>query len=195
MIKTDHKRIHIPKREIWIESREEFLNFDACDLVIEHSLFSISLWESKYHKPFINSDKSPEEMADYIRMMCVDDLVRATLPKEFFLTIPQPVLREIDDYIKDPMTATTISEDDEDSISKPGGKKEILTAELLYYYMTTQNIPFECEMWHINRLIMLIKVCGIKNQPEDSKKKKMTSSDLARRRARMQAARAKYAKH
>ena len=188
MIKADHKVIHIPKRELWVESKEEFLNFEAYDLVIEHSLFSISLWESKYHKPFMSSEKTPEEMADYIRMMCVHDSARETLSIEFFLSLPQESLREIMNYINNPMTATTFSKEDEAS----GGKTEIITAELIYYWMTTQNIPFECEMWHLNKLITLIKVCGIKNQPEDKKKKKMTSSDLALRRARMQAARAKY---
>lgn len=185
-MKIKHKKIHIPAREIWIENKEEFLNFEACDIEIEHSLYSISLWESKYHKPFISSEKTSVEMADYIRMMIVDDTVDYT--DEFFLTLPQSVMDEIQKYINDPMTATTFSD-----IEEENGKKEIVTAEILYYAMTAQNIPFECEMWHINKLITLIKVCGIKNKPDDdNKKKRMTSSDLALRRAKMQAARAKY---
>lgn len=189
-MKIEHKKIHIPKREIWIENKEEFLEFDECDLEIEHSLFSISLWESKYHKPFMSSDKTNKEMADYIRMMIVDDEIRNKVHEDFFLTLPQSIVKEIDGYIKNPMTATTFSKEDENVAGS--NKKEIITAELVYYWMTTQNIPFECEMWHINKLITLIKICGIKNQPDDKKKKKMTSSDLAMRRARMQAARAKY---
>lgn len=187
-MKIDHKIIHIPKREIWIEDKEEFLDFEACDLEIEHSLFSISLWESKYHKPFINTEKTNSEMADYIRMMVVDDELRRTLTKEFFLTLPSWIFKEVNEYIDNPMTATTFSDDKKNK----SGKTEIITAELIYYSMTAQNIPFECEMWHINKLITLIKVCGIKNNPDDDKKKKMTSSDLAARRARMQAARAKF---
>lgn len=186
-----HKIIHIPEREIWIESSEEFLHFDAVDLEIEHSLFSISLWESKYHKPYLSSEKSAEEALDYLTMMVISGLENVTDVRSFFLTLPEKYIKEINDYINDPMTATTFS----DKKDETDNKKEIITAEILYYAMTAQNIPFECEMWHVNKLVTLIKVCGIKNQPEDKKKKRMTSSDLALRRARMQAARAKYAKH
>lgn len=181
------KKIHIPKREIWDESKEEFLNYDECDITILHSLVSMSRWEAKYHKPYLNSEKTAEETIDYIRMMVVDDV---ELDDKFFLSLPKEIMQEVADYINDPMTATTFSEKEDKSSNSV--KNEIITSELIYYWMTAQNIPFECENWHINRLITLVKVCAIKNQPEDKKKKRMTSSDLALRRARMEAARAKY---
>lgn len=183
-----HKIIHIPAREIWIENKEEFLTFPETDIEIEHSLVSISIWESKYHKPFLTSDKTPEETLDYIRMMVIGDLPDES--DKFFTTLPKEIVEEISRYIDDPMTATTFSEEEEKKANT--GKSEIITSEIIYYWMTAQNIPFECEMWHINRLITLIKVCAIKNQPPDKKKKKLTSSDLALRRAKMEAARAKY---
>ena len=190
-MRIDHKIINITKREIYIESKEEFLDFPETDIVIEHSLFSISKWEAKYHKPFLSSEKTQAETLDYIRMMIVGDEPENS--EMFFLTLQPEIVKEIKEYIQNPMTATTVPEEE----SKPGEKKkeEIVTSELIYYWMTTQNIPFDCEMWHINRLIMLIKVCAFKNQPEDKKKRKMTSSDLALRRAKMDAARAKYKKH
>lgn len=186
----EHKKIHVPEREFWLEDKEEFLHFDACDIVIEHSLVSVSKWESKYHKPYLSSKKSTEETLDYIRMMILNDV---ELSDEYLASLPKETIKEIADYINNPMTATTFS-DSEDSSSKYS-KPEIITSELIYYWMTAQNIPFECENWHINRLITLVKVCAIKNQPEDNKKKRMTSSDLALRRARMEAARAKFKKH
>ena len=186
-----HKKIHIPARELWFEDKEEFVTFPETDIEIEHSLVSISLWESKYHKPFLSTEKTPEETLDYIRMMIIGDLPDDS--DMFLTTLPKEVVEEIKNYIDNPMTATTFSEEDEKKSSS--GKQDIITSEIIYYWMTAQNIPFECEMWHINRLITLVKVCAIKNQPEDKKKKKLTSSDLALRRAKMEAARAKYSKH
>ena len=183
-----HKKIHIPARDIWNEDKEEFITFPETDIEIEHSLVSISIWEAKYHKPFLSSNKTPEETLDYIKMMIIGELPNDS--EEFFTTLQPEVVEEIKNYIDDPMTATTFSDEEEQKASK--GKSDIITAEIVYYWMTTQNIPFDCEMWHINRLIALIKVCAIKNQPEDKKKKKLTSSDLMLRRARMEAARAKY---
>lgn len=187
-----HKKIHVPEREIWIEDTEEFLSFPETDIEIEHSLVSISIWESKYHKPYLSTNKSLEETLDYMRMMVIGDHPEITI--EFFSTLPEVVINEIKNYIDDPMTATTFSDEDDKKFENHNGKsKEFITSETIYYWMTTQNIPFECEMWHINRLIALIKLCAIKNQPEDNKKnKKLTSSELALRRAKMEAARAKY---
>ena len=91
------------------------------------------------------------------------------------------------------MTATTFDQEDNPKVRGKTVQNENISAEILYYYMTALNIPFECQYWHLNRLITLIKVCAIKSDPENNKKKKkLTSSDLAARRARMEAARAKY---
>ena len=185
-----HKKIHIPAREIWSDEKEEFIfSYPETDIEIEHSLVSISIWESKYHKPFLSTDKTPEETLDYIKMMIIGD---APEDEMFFTTLPESTMEEIKSYINDPMTATVFSDEDDKKLS--GEKsKEFVTSETIYYWMSAQSIPFDCEMWHINRLIALIKLCAIKNQPEDKKKKKMTSSDLALRRAKMEAARAKFA--
>ena len=183
-----HKQIHIPAREMWMEEKEEFVTFPETDIEIEHSLYSISIWEYKYHKPFLSSEKTPAETLDYIKMMIIGDIPDGG--DMFFATLPKEVVEQIKEYIDDPMTATTFSKEEEEKSGT--GKQEIITSEIIYYWMTTQSIPFDCEMWHINRLITLIKVCAIKNQPEDKKKKKLTSSDLALRRAKMEAARAKF---
>ena len=183
-------KIHIDSKEFWDEQKEEFVNIPGCDLELEHSLLSISEWEKKYHKSFTNTiDKTREETLDYIKMMItngveIDDLT--------LLLLTPAQIQEIHDYIENPMTATVISEEDEKEISKKGNSNKFTTSEEIYSWMCAQNIPFECERWHLNRLIILIKLCAINNMPKDNKKKKMTSSDLALRRARMEAARAKY---
>ena len=175
---------------MWDDEKEEFVYIgpdEPTDINLEHSLVSISKWESKYHKPFLSTEKTPAETIDYIKMMVIGELPDDS--DMFFTTLPKETVDEIKEYIDDPMTATTFSKEDEKAATKD--KPEIITSEIIYYWMATQSIPFECEMWHINRLITLIKVCAIKNQPEDKKKKKLTSSDLALRRAKMEAARAK----
>ena len=85
-----------------------------------------------------------------------------------------------------------IAEEEEKEATKSSKKGKFITSEEIYYWMTAQNIPFECQYWHLNRLITLVKICAINNKPKDNKKKKMTSSDLASRRRQMEAARKKY---
>lgn len=169
--------IAIPGREIYDERRGEFLYTKPTILTLEHSLMSISKWESKWHKPYLSrEDKTTEEMIDYIRCMSlssgVDPLVYSSLTRS--------AMNEIVAYIKDPMTATTISK------GKQKPSREIVTSELIYYWMTELNIPFEpCQKWHFNRLMMLIQVASIKKQPP----KKMSKSELMRRNTALNAAR------
>lgn len=183
--------IHMDNKELWDEENERFYEIPGCTLKLEHSLLSISEWEKKYHKSFIDTDKTVEETIDYVKMMVVgdekpDDSVLMGLSKE--------QLKQIGDYINDPMTATVITEDEEKEVNKKSGNHKFTTSEEIYSWMVLQQIPFECQTWHLNRLITLIKLCAIANKPKDDKKKKrMTSSDLALRRAKMEAARAKYA--
>lgn len=183
------KVIHIESTELWDDDKEEFVYLDETDLVIEHSLYSIRLWEEKYHKPFmVEKNKTNEELIDYIRMMTLNSY---EVDPSVYLKLTPKVFKEIDEYMKDPMTATTFSKEQERELAK-GGYNEFVTAEIVYFWMTAQNIPFECERWHINKLITLVKVCSIKNKPEDKKNKKLTSTQLAARRAEMEARRAKY---
>lgn len=159
----------IPKGEWFDESKQEFIsNKHDITLKLEHSLISLSKWESKWKKPFLNTDKkTKEEKIDYIRCMTLTQNVN---PEVYYL-IGESQINEIDQYINDPMTATTFSDKE-----KPG-RKEIITAEIIYYWMTCYNIPFECERWHLGRLITLVRVCAAKNAPE----KKMSAKDIMNR--------------
>ncbi len=180
------KTIHIEKRETWNEITEEFDYVKECDLVIEHSLYSIEKWEEKYHKPFmVDGNKTGEELIDYIRMMTLNEV-----DDEVYNKLSSKNIEEINAYMNDPMTATTFSKEEEETFNKKSDG--FVTAELIYYWMTAENIPFECRFWNINKLIALIKVCSIKNKPDDKKKKKLTSTDLQTRRAVMEARRKKY---
>lgn len=186
-------RLRIEGRDdIWDENNEEFINIPGCDVMLEHSLYSVSLWESKYKKPYLSSEKTVEENLDYVLMMVVKGEIN---DPNTLLLMSEKQIREIGEYINDPMTATVISKQDEDEITKKGYNDKFVTSEEMYYWMTAQNVPIECERWHLNRFITLIKICAIKNKPDDKKKKRMTSSDLARRRARMEEARRKFSSH
>lgn len=163
--------------EEWDEEKEEFTESKVQVLCLEHSLISLSKWESKWCKPFLSStSKTTEEVLDYIKFMTITQNVK----DEVYDHLTQSNLEEINKYIDAPMTATTFSED------KNGKRnREIVTAELIYYWMISLQIPFECQKWHINRLLTLIRVCNIKNQPP----KKMSKRDIISRNAALNAAR------
>ena len=147
--------IYVEESEQYDEQNNEFIKIKPQVLKLEHSLVSISKWESKWHKSFLStSDKTSEEILDYIRCMTINQVN----PYTYYL-LSQKNINDILQYIDDPMTATTIKD-------IPGKKNsEVVTSELIYYWMVALEIPFECEKWHINRLLTLIKVCNIKNQP------------------------------
>lgn len=167
--------------QLWDEVNEQFISSPETVLELEHSLVSLSKWESKWCKPFINrDDKTYEEMIDYVRCMTlnsnkVNDVVYSCLTDDN--------IKEINEYIEAPMTATWFSKGSQTS-SHSG---EQITSELIYYWMIALQIPFECQKWHLNRLLTLVRVCNIKNQPD----KKMSKRDILNRNAALNAARRK----
>ena len=170
--------IKIKTTELWDEEKEEFIDPKEETLKLEHPLVSLSKWESKYHKPFITKEqKTRAETIDYIKFMTLNKNV----DPDIYYCISESDMNEINQYIEDPMTATTFSSKDK------GTSREQITAELIYYWMIALNIPFECQKWHLNKLLTLIRVCNIKNAPP----KKMGKNDLMRRNAALNAARRK----
>lgn len=171
------KKIRIEGRRYFNPNNNEIITIKEQEIQIEHSLVSISKWEQKWHKPFLGTaDKTAEEVADYVRCMCMSQNVDPLV----FQYMSEANLKEIDEYIADPMTATTFSE------KKSGGSKEILTNEIIYWQMITLGIPVEFQKWHLNRLLTLIKVCSIKNNPNA---KKMSRSEVMQRNRELNRAR------
>ena len=171
--------IPAPVAEDWDEVNEEFIYRTSGKdqtLCLEHSLVSLSKWESKWCKPFLSSEKTDEEFLDYIKCMTVS----SNISNDVYDRLTLENLRAISDYINAPMTATTFYDD---KTKKPN--REIVTSELIYYWMVTLNIPFECEKWHIKRLLTLIRVCEIKNNPP----KKRSRREIMSRNAALNAAR------
>lgn len=172
-------RIIIPSTEMWDEVNEKFVDSKEQVLQLEHSLVSLSKWESKWCKPFLSKEnKTFEETIDYIRCMTINQHI----PDEVYNCLTGENIREINEYISAPMTATRFSND---VMGK--GSREQITSELIYYWMIALNIPFECQKWHINRLLTLIRVCNIKNQPS----KKMSRREIMSRNTALNAARRK----
>ena len=164
-------KITIPKGELFNEETQEIITCKEQTIQLEHSLVSLSKWESKWHKPFLGKDeKTFEETIDYVRCMTITQNVDPNA----YSFLSNENIEEINNYIGDPMTATTFFEEKTGS-----GKKEIITSEVLYYYMIALNIPFECQKWHLNRLMTLIKVCDIKSQPPKKMGKKATINHYA----------------
>lgn len=163
-------QVTIPSRELYDESNNEFITIEEQVLTLEHSLASLSQWESKWCKPFLSKERmTEEESIDYIRCMTLTPNV----PQEVYNAIPDSVINEVSEYIAKPMTATWFSESSKKN--KKRNNRQI-TAELIYYWMITLNIPPEYEAWHLNKLFTLIRVCDEENKPA---KKKSTSSTLS----------------
>lgn len=170
--------ITIPGIELYNEQTQEFIKTKSQTLQLEHSLISISKWEAKWCKAFLSKDdknKTAEETIDYIKCMTLTQNVN----DETYNYIPKEIMQEISDYISKPMTATVFRK----TSSPPN--RELITSELIYYWMIALNIPFECQKWHLNRLLTLINVCNIKNTPP----KKMSRADLLNRNRSLNAAR------
>jgi hypothetical protein len=158
--------LKLPSVEIYDEEKNLFTTSKEKIVVLEHSLVSISKWESKWHRPFLSkAEKSLEESMDYIRCMIVTPNITAD---DIFPILTTQNVTDIQEYIASKQTATTIN-----TKNKPSN--EIITSEIIYYWMVAHNIPFECQKWHLNRLLMLISVCNEKNAPQ----KKMSKKDVA----------------
>ena len=171
-------KLLIPGTETYDEVRNEFFTTAPTVLELEHSLVSLSKWEAKWHKAFLSkNEKTREETLDYVRCMT---LTKKVDPKVYYAITPIQ-MNEIMEYINDPMSATYLYENP----NGPMGPKETITSELIYYWMVALQIPFECQKWHLNRLITLIKVCNIKNDP----KKKMSINDIMARNRELNAQR------
>ncbi len=159
--------ITIPTGEIFNSETNEFISIKEQTLHLEHSLVSVAKWESKWGKPFLGKDpKTVEEMLDYIRCMTITQNVD---PKVYsFITSKN--IEEISEYIEAPMTATWFNE----KSTKGRHNEEVITSEIIYYWMVSFNIPVEFQKWHLNRLLTLIKVCSLKNEPQ----KKMSKREI-----------------
>jgi hypothetical protein len=169
--------IIVPGEEYYDEKAQEFVTKGDVVLELEHSLVSLSKWESKWEKPFLGTDsKTTEEVLSYIEEMCLSKNPRG----DIFHRLSQKNLDDINTYINAKMTATWFSETN----SGPSST-EVVTSELIYYWLTVFSIPFECKTWHLNRLLTLIKICNVKN----SKPKKMSRSEMAQRNRELNAKR------
>lgn len=170
-------RIDIEGSEQWDERTETFIETKPIQLMLEHSLLSISKWESKWKKPFLGRvEKSREELLDYIRCMTLT----RNVPDEVYTGLTIDAINRIADYINDPMTATTFH-----NLGSRGGNGENVTSEIVYYWMVLFGVPFECEKWHFSRLVTLLEVCAVKNKPA----RKMSKREIMSRNASLNAAR------
>ena len=173
-------QLKIPEIEYYNEQTSMFFTYPSIELNLEHSLVSLSKWESFYEKPFITTaDKTPEEFLAYANMMILDDLKGDQNPIKFLRNEDVLALSE---YIQSNQTATWFNE-------RPGStqrnQSETVTAEIMYYWMVAHSIPFECQYWHLNRLITLVKVCNLKQE----KPKKMSRRDVMSKNAALNAQR------
>jgi len=165
------------QKEYFDESTSKFVDVPGRQIELEHSLISLSKWETKWCKPFLTKEKKTnEQIRDYVKCM----IVSRNVPEKIEDIITDDQLTTINEYIDAPMTATTFGK-----TQQTGRQHEVITSELIYYWMIALNIPFECQKWHLNRLLTLIRVCSIKNSPQ----KKMSRNEILAQNRALNAAR------
>lgn len=178
-------KLSLPQREVWNEKKEEFEFIGGETVELEYSLYTVAAWEAKWKIAFANKKGlTREQLLDYImNFMCQTP----NIPKTSWMMIDQEFISKIQDYMEDTQTATSFTH--RESAGRVSNKNQIVTAELIYFYMGQFNIPLEFEHWHFNRLMTLIDVCAIKSSPP----KKMSKREAAQaQRAQNEALRAKY---
>ena len=174
--------ITVSETEFYDPVKEEFIPVNCTTLKLEHSLYSLYEWEKKWKKPFLETKMTREEFLSYVECMNLTPDVNP----EVYKLLTQSDIETIQKYLNDPMTATTFTNRDPNAMNQ---KKQIITAELVYYMMFSQQIPIECDRWHFNSLMTLIRVCSIKNAPP----KKMSKAEtMARHKAANAKARARH---
>lgn len=176
-------RLTIPKTVLWNDQTQEFITIDKdIPIQLEHSLLSLSKWESKWNKPFLSAtERTYEETLDYIRCMTITQ----NIPMEYYYALGPKEIDAVNAYISKKMTATTVRKENSTTSSR------IITSELIYYWMIANGIPFECQKWHLSRLLMLIDVCVAESTPP----KKRSKREIAARNAEInRKRREKYAK-
>lgn len=175
-------QIVVPESENWDEKTQTFHNSKRQVLQLEHSLISLAKWEALWGKAFLSGEaRTSDETKSYIQCMTLTQNIDPSIYS--FLT-PENI-QEVNTYISNPMTATKFFNEEKQKMGIVKG--DAITSELIYYWMVSLNIPFECQKWHLNRLLTLIKVCNIKNQPA----KKRSRAELMRRNSDLNAARRK----
>lgn len=179
-------RLTIPAQEVFNDDTQEFSFTKEVTLQLEHSLVSISKWEAKWHIPFLRREPMTHaQTIDYVRCMTITQNV----PQEAYDFLTDDNIRTVMAYIDDPMTATTVTH------RKKYGSRDIITSELIYYWMVALNIPSQYEKWHLNRLLTLIDVCNVKNGKPEKMSRRETADQYRslneRRRAEAKLARRK----
>lgn len=177
-------KITIPATEMYDEINNAFIITEEVTLQLEHSLISISKWESKWHRSFLSRrEKTYEETVDYIKCMTLTP----NIDDDTYNRLTRDNVEQINAYIEAPMTATHFFDP-----GTGGGSKDAVTSELIYSWMISLGIPFECQNWHLNRLLTLVKVCNIKNQPNNRGSRKPSQADISKRNAINAARRKQY---
>ena len=170
--------LRVPDREAFDDATQMFITTKATTIRLEHSLVAISKWESRWKKPFLSrADKTIEETLDYIRCMTISQNVDPNI----YYVLTNAEISEINAYIEDEKTATTFSND------TPRNSRQIVTSELIYYWMAAYGLPVEAQKWHLSRLMTLIRIASIENAP----KKKMSKRAIMSQNKSLNAARRK----
>jgi hypothetical protein len=165
---------------LWDEETETFVEHIVSSIDFEHSLASMSKWESKWEQAFLGrTEKTAEQVYDYLSMMCLTPGVT----REQILGLSQENFTQINEYIESQQTATKFAEQ-----PNRRGSGEQITSDLVYYWMVAFRIPWEAQYWHLNKLLALVRICNAK---QSGKTQKVPRHDTAQRNRDLNAERRK----
>lgn len=182
-------QVVVPEMEWFNDGTNEITHSKETTLMLEHSLISVSRWESKHKVPFLSSFEkglTREEFIDYVRCMTINKSVNQFV----YYSLTPKIVDQIREYIQDPMTATTIH-DYRKKTQRRAPAPKVITSEQIYSWMAAAGVSFDCEKWHLNRLLMLLQVCAIENGSSDKMSKKEVMKQNAALNAMRQSKRPK----
>lgn len=164
--------LHLPETEFFDRANSKIIRVPEVTLHLKHSLLTLSKWETIWEIPFLGEGKkTTEQLYSYVNIMAGGDLDELTLSR-----LTSEHYEKLNAYLSSKQSATWFSESPNQRRST-----QTVTSELIYFWMTTYNIPFECENWPFPRLMNLIRIASIKNDPDAGKKKRNKSQMLSER--------------
>ena len=176
-------RLFLRSVETFNEDTQEFETIGGTSVDLEHSLYTVSKWEEIHKEPFGQATVDIRFVMGYLECMCVTE----NIPSSYWACLTHQQLNDVMQYIQDPHTAHVFNRQQQ----KPSRRRTV-TAELIYCWMITLNIPIEFEHWHFNRLMTLIEVCTKENAPKKPMTKAEKAAAVKRQRELNAARRAKY---
>lgn len=165
--------IHFEEMEYYDEQLNRFYTLPPKVVNFEYSLAAVAEWEAIWKIPLLNTELGVDSDMFLSLAMCMSD-DRELL--EYYLDDTEKA--ELHKYLSDSQTATTINSSQNGNTT---GRGKVYTAEEIYALMFMNGIPIEWESRNLNRLLVILRIISIYQNPP----KKMSQQDVMKQNARL----------